>query len=182
MVLRADVCHVEAFLHGLLVPFVVRRGAQVAAVVARPFVVVRRHGVGHFGVGQELVRAAHRFFEALGRQGPGHVVRDFCFRVIGHRVPHMMDNLAAPLPVEFRQPHVRYRRRGGRTAAQHVPHVGLGQEVSARPLFHIVPEAVVSSGQYHCCGREAAYEHFQVHVSSFLSHYIFLIYCAPPHA
>ena len=88
VVLRADVGHVEALLHGPPVPAVVAGGAHVPAVPARAFVVVGGDGhvFGQIGVGQELVRAAFAFDELVGRQFPGHPVGQVVLQVAGDGV------------------------------------------------------------------------------------------------
>ena len=69
----------------------------MSAVIARAFVVFRRHGISHFGVGQEFVVTAYRLLETFGRQCPGHPVRYFGLRIIGNRITRMANHLAVSL-------------------------------------------------------------------------------------
>ena len=84
MVLRADVGHVETFLHGFPVPAVVAGGAHVSAVHAGAFIVVGSHSLvfGQVGVGQEFVGTAFPLYQFFGCQFPCHPVGYLVFAVV----------------------------------------------------------------------------------------------------
>ena len=146
MVLRTDIGHVETLLHGLLVPFVVRRRTDVPAVIARMLIVVRGHGIGHFRVGQELVRPARHLLETFRCQSPRHPVGLFRLRIVVHDISLVPDQLRTLLPQQLRQAHFRIGCAGCGGTSPHLSFHGHRKELPARPSLHISFHTVVASG------------------------------------